>query len=82
MALAAQLEALARALGGDDSTPLATADDGLAVMTVLDTARRSAAAGGERVSVQGSSGSLRRPRVAIVSLDVLEPGRPGASSRT
>jgi predicted dehydrogenase len=54
MALAAQLEALARAVGGDDSTPLATADDGLAVMTVLDTARRSAAACGERVSVQRS----------------------------
>ena len=54
LALAAQLDALASAARGDDPAPLATADDGLAVMNVLDAARRSAAAGGERISVQGS----------------------------
>ncbi len=51
VALAAQLEALSRAARGADPEPLATAGDGLAVMSVLDAARRSAAAGGERVPV-------------------------------
>jgi predicted dehydrogenase len=40
--LTAQLEAFARAVRGEDPGPLATAQDGLRVMAVLDGARRSA----------------------------------------
>jgi predicted dehydrogenase len=43
--LSAQLRAFAAAVDGRPAPDLATAADGLAVMAVLDAARRSAAAG-------------------------------------
>lgn len=49
--LAAQLDALAAAVRGDDPGALATADDGVAAMAVVDAARASAAAGGAPVPV-------------------------------
>jgi myo-inositol 2-dehydrogenase/D-chiro-inositol 1-dehydrogenase len=54
VALAAQLDALARAVAGGDPTPLADADDGLTAMSVLDAARRSAASGGSVVAVESA----------------------------
>jgi predicted dehydrogenase len=54
LALAAQLDALARAVDGGDPAPLADAEDGLAVMAAVDAARRSAAAGGATVAVNGA----------------------------
>ncbi|MFP5320917.1 MAG: Gfo/Idh/MocA family protein [Acidimicrobiia bacterium] len=49
--LAAQLQAFAAAVRGDDPGELATADDGLAAMAVVDAARTSATAGGAPVPV-------------------------------
>ena len=51
--LTAQLEAYARALRGEDPSPLATAGEGAAVMRVLDAARRSDAMGGDTLPVEG-----------------------------
>ena len=44
--LTRQLEAFARVIRGGDGAPLATADEGLAVMAVLDAVRRSGLVGG------------------------------------
>jgi predicted dehydrogenase len=49
--LAAEVEQLTRAVRGDGSVDLATANDGVAVMTVLDAARASAARGGAATTV-------------------------------
>jgi predicted dehydrogenase len=57
VSLAAQLDAFAAAVRGDDPGDLATADDGLAAMAVVDAARTSAAAGGAPVPVT----DLREP---------------------
>lgn len=50
--LTAQLEAFGAALRGADPGPLATADDGVVVMRVLDAARRSDVTG-ETVAIDG-----------------------------
>ena len=50
--LAAELEAYARALRGEDPGLLATAVEGAAVMCVLDAARRSDAVGGDTTPIQ------------------------------
>lgn len=55
--LAAQLDAFAAAVRGDDAGVLATAADGAAAMAVVDAARTSAAAGGAPVPVH----DLREP---------------------
>lgn len=57
VSLAGQLDAFAAAVRGDDPGELATADDGLAAMAVVDAARTSAAAGGAPVPVT----DLREP---------------------
>lgn len=49
--LAAQLDAFAVAVRGEDAGSLATAADGVAAMAVVDAARASAAAGGAPTSV-------------------------------
>jgi hypothetical protein len=49
--LAAEVEQLVRAVRGDRRVDLATADDGIAVMTVLDAARASAARGGAVLTI-------------------------------
>jgi predicted dehydrogenase len=49
--LALQLEAFAAAVRGDRAEGLGTVDDGVAVMRVIEAARRSHASGGERRSV-------------------------------
>lgn len=49
--LAAELEDLARVVGGEEPLGLGTVDDGIAVMTAIDAARASAAAGGATVPV-------------------------------
>jgi predicted dehydrogenase len=49
--VAGQLEAFAAAARGDDAPLLATAADGVALMEVIDAARRSSAAGGDWVDV-------------------------------
>jgi predicted dehydrogenase len=49
--LAAEVEQLVRAVRGDRHVDLATADDGIAVMTVLDAARASAARGGAVLTI-------------------------------
>ena len=58
--LAAQLQAYARALRGEDPGLLATAVEGAAVMCVLDAARRSDAIGGDPIVVEAD----RRQQVA------------------
>lgn len=49
VSLTRQLEAFSRAVRGGDPGPLAPAGDGAAVMAVIDAARASARAGGNRV---------------------------------
>jgi predicted dehydrogenase len=49
--LAGQIEAFARAAGGEQTPTLGTAADGRAVMVVVDAARASAAAGGRRTPI-------------------------------
>ena len=49
--LAGQIEAFARAAGGNRTPTLGTATDGHAAMVVVDAARASAAAGGRRTPI-------------------------------
>jgi myo-inositol 2-dehydrogenase/D-chiro-inositol 1-dehydrogenase len=56
VSLAAQLEAFARAVQGGSGGQLATARDGLAVMTVLDAARSSGEHGAAWMPVDGAAG--------------------------
>ena len=49
--LARQIEAFARAAGGNPTPTLGTAADGHAAMVVVDAARASAAAGGRRTPI-------------------------------
>ena len=49
--LAGQIEAFARAAGGEPTPTLGTAADGSAVMAVVDAARASAAAGGRPIPI-------------------------------
>jgi predicted dehydrogenase len=52
--LSRELEELARVMRGGGPGALGTADDGVAIMAVIDGARASAAAGGRSVSVERS----------------------------
>jgi len=49
--LARQLDAFAAAVRGEAAPNLATAEDGVAVLRILDAARRSAASGGTRIDL-------------------------------